>query len=32
MTTSAPEDFARLLASDIERLGKLIRDAGIKAQ
>ena len=32
MTTSTPADFARLLASDIERLGKLIRDAGIKAQ
>jgi len=32
MTTITPEDFAKLLASDIERLGKLIRDAGIKAQ
>ena len=32
MTTSTPEDFAKLLAADIERLGKLIRDAGIKAQ
>ncbi len=32
ITTSSPEDFAKLLASDIERLGKLIRDAGIKAQ
>jgi hypothetical protein len=24
--------FAKLLASDIDRLGKVIRDAGIKAQ
>src|SRR5262245_46633873 len=32
MTTSTPEDFAKLIASDLERLGKLIRDAGIKAQ
>ncbi len=32
MTTSTPDDFAKLLAADIERLGKLIRDAGIKAQ
>jgi tripartite-type tricarboxylate transporter receptor subunit TctC len=32
ITTSTPEDFAKLLASDIDRLGKLIRDAGIKAQ
>ncbi len=32
MTTSTPEDFAKLLASDIARLGKLIRDAGIKGQ
>ena len=32
ITTSSPEDFAKLLASDVERLGKVIRDAGIKAQ
>jgi tripartite-type tricarboxylate transporter receptor subunit TctC len=32
MTTSSPQDFAKLLASDIERLGKVIRDAGIKPQ
>jgi tripartite-type tricarboxylate transporter receptor subunit TctC len=32
ITTSSPEAFAKLLASDIERLGKVIRDAGIKAQ
>jgi hypothetical protein len=32
MTTSTPEDFAKLLASDIERLGKLISDAGLTAQ
>jgi tripartite-type tricarboxylate transporter receptor subunit TctC len=28
---SSPEEFARLIASDTERLGKVIRDAGIKA-
>ena len=32
MLTSSPEEFAKLLAADIERLGKVIRDAGIKAQ
>ena len=32
MLTSSPEEFARLLAADIDRLGKVIRDAGIKAQ
>jgi tripartite-type tricarboxylate transporter receptor subunit TctC len=32
MTTSSPEEFAKLLASDIDRLGKVVRDAGIKAQ
>lgn len=32
ITTSSPEEFAKLIASDIERLGKVIRDAGIKAQ
>jgi tripartite-type tricarboxylate transporter receptor subunit TctC len=32
MTTSSPADFAKLLAADVERLGKVIRDAGIKAQ
>jgi tripartite-type tricarboxylate transporter receptor subunit TctC len=32
MTTSAPADFAKLLASDVERLGKVVRDAGIKMQ
>jgi tripartite-type tricarboxylate transporter receptor subunit TctC len=30
--TSSPEDFAKLIAADVERLGKVIRDAGIKAQ
>ena len=32
ITTSSPEDFTKLLVSDIARLGKVIRDAGIKAQ
>jgi|Tabmets5t2r1_1033131.scaffolds.fasta_scaffold38887_1 tripartite-type tricarboxylate transporter receptor subunit TctC len=32
ITTSTMEEFAKLLASDIDRLGKVIRDAGIKAQ
>jgi tripartite-type tricarboxylate transporter receptor subunit TctC len=32
MTTSTPEEFAKLIAADVERLGKIIRDAGIKAQ
>jgi tripartite-type tricarboxylate transporter receptor subunit TctC len=32
MTTSTPEEFAKLIASDIDRLGKVIREAGIKAQ
>ena len=32
MLTSSPEEFARLLVADIDRLGKVIRDAGIKAQ
>jgi tripartite-type tricarboxylate transporter receptor subunit TctC len=32
MLTSSPEEFAKLLAADIDRLGKVIRDAGIKAQ
>jgi tripartite-type tricarboxylate transporter receptor subunit TctC len=32
MTTSTPDEFAKLIAADVARLGKLIRDAGIKAQ
>ena len=32
ITTSTPDQFAKLLASDVERLGKVIREAGIKAQ
>jgi tripartite-type tricarboxylate transporter receptor subunit TctC len=32
MTTSAPEEFRKLIASDVDRLGKVVRDAGIKAQ
>jgi tripartite-type tricarboxylate transporter receptor subunit TctC len=30
--TSTPEEFGKLIAADIARLGKLVRDAGIKAQ
>ena len=30
--TLSPDEFARLIASDIDRLGKVIRDAGIKMQ
>ena len=29
---ASPEDFAKLIAGDIERLGKVVRDAGIKMQ
>ena len=29
ITTSTTEEFAKLLASEIDRLGKVIRDAGI---
>ena len=29
---STPEDFGKLIAGDVERLGKVVRDAGIKAQ
>jgi tripartite-type tricarboxylate transporter receptor subunit TctC len=32
MTTSSPEAFGKLLADDFERLGKIVRDAGIKIQ
>jgi tripartite-type tricarboxylate transporter receptor subunit TctC len=32
ITTSSPEEFAKLIASDVNRLGKVIRDAGIKSQ
>ena len=32
MLTSSPEDFARLLATDVDRLGKVIQEAGIKVQ
>ncbi len=32
ITTSTPEEFAKLIAADVDRLGKVIRDAGIKAQ
>ena len=30
ITTSTPDEFAKLIASDVDRLGKVIRDAGIK--
>ncbi len=30
--TTTPEEFAKLLAADVARLGKVVRDAGIKAQ
>ena len=29
---SSPEAFARMIASDGERLGKIMREAGIKPQ
>lgn len=32
MSTSSPEAFSKLLADDFERLGKVVRDAGIKMQ
>jgi tripartite-type tricarboxylate transporter receptor subunit TctC len=32
MYTTSPQDMSKLIASDIERLGKVIRDAGIKSQ
>jgi tripartite-type tricarboxylate transporter receptor subunit TctC len=32
MYTTTPEEMGKLLASDYERLGKVVRDAGIKAQ
>ena len=32
MSNSSPEAFGKLLADDFERLGKVVRDAGIKMQ
>lgn len=32
MSTSTPEEFGNLIAADIQRLGKVIRDAGIKME
>ena len=32
ITTLSPDEFAKLLASDVKRLGKVINDAGIKSQ
>jgi tripartite-type tricarboxylate transporter receptor subunit TctC len=30
--TSSPEEFAKLIASDLDRLGKVVREAGIRMQ
>jgi len=32
ITTSTPEEFAKLIAADLERIAKVARDAGIKPQ
>jgi tripartite-type tricarboxylate transporter receptor subunit TctC len=32
ITTSPPEAFSKLIAADIDRLGKVVREAGIKIQ
>jgi tripartite-type tricarboxylate transporter receptor subunit TctC len=32
MYTTTPDEFRKLIATDVERLGKVVRDAGIKAQ
>jgi hypothetical protein len=32
MYTTTPDGFRELIASDVERLGKVIREANIKAQ
>ena len=32
MYTTTPQEFGKLIANDIDRLGKVIREAGIKAQ
>lgn len=32
ITTSSPEEFSKLIASDIDRLGGVVRSAGIKVQ
>ena len=32
MSTLSPEDFAKLIASDFDALGKVVRNAGIKMQ
>jgi len=32
MHTRAPEEFGKLIADDVDRLGKVVRDAGIKSQ
>jgi len=30
--TNTPEEFATVIAADVDRLGKVVRDAGIKGQ
>ena len=32
MYTTTPEEMGKLIASDVDRLGKVVRDAGIKLQ
>ena len=32
MYTTTPEDMGKLIASDFDRLGKVVREAGIKVQ
>jgi tripartite-type tricarboxylate transporter receptor subunit TctC len=32
MYTTTPEEMTKLITSDFDRLGKVVRDAGIKAQ
>jgi len=32
IVTNTPEEFAKAIAADVERLGKVVRDAGIKGQ
>ena len=32
IVTNTPEEFAKVIAADVDRLGKVVRDAGIKGQ
>jgi tripartite-type tricarboxylate transporter receptor subunit TctC len=32
ITTSSPEEFHKLIAADVDHLGKVVREAGIKIQ